>query len=89
MKVACGVYRHYKGSLYTVLMQATHSETQEDMVVYLSQETQKVWVRPAKMFSELIELNGRRIRRFALYPSEASRAQVEAGLAELKPVNNA
>ena len=80
MKVARGVYRHYKGGLYTVLMQAQHSETQEEMVVYLAQETQQVWVRPAKMFQELVELNGRRVKRFALYPSDASRAQIEAGI---------
>ena len=31
-----GRYRHFKGNEYEVLFCARHSETQEEMVVYLS-----------------------------------------------------
>ncbi|MEK7019863.1 MULTISPECIES: DUF1653 domain-containing protein [Bacillus] len=49
------LYRHYKGGLYRTLSEvAYHSETEEEMVVYISVETGKVWVRPSKMFHELV-----------------------------------
>jgi len=34
MEIQKGIYRHYKGNLYEVLMTAQHSETEEWMVVY-------------------------------------------------------
>ena len=49
------VYRHFKGGLYQVIGRATHTETLEDMVVYKSLETGKMWVRPAEMFFGYIE----------------------------------
>jgi hypothetical protein len=36
MKVAAGIWRHYKGGLYQVLGVGAHSETDERMVVYVS-----------------------------------------------------
>lgn len=36
MKIAAGIWRHYKGGLYQVLGVAAHSETEERMVVYVS-----------------------------------------------------
>lgn len=66
-KVNPGKYQHYKGNKYLVLCTAKHSETLEEMVVYVSlyenQESQ-VWVRPAKMFSETVEYKGKIIPRF-------------------------
>lgn len=61
------LYRHYKGGLYRVLVDpAFHSETQEEMVVYMSVKNGKVWVRPSKMFHELVDLpNGQVVQRFA------------------------
>lgn len=54
-----GVYRHFKGSdkLYKVLGVATHSETLEDMVIYLAlygKEIGKIYVRPLEMFLEKV-----------------------------------
>jgi hypothetical protein len=60
------LYRHYKGGLYRVLHEpAFHSETEEELTVYMSVESGRVWVRPSKMFHELIPLNnGMVVERF-------------------------
>ncbi|MBQ3208000.1 MAG: DUF1653 domain-containing protein [Bacteroidales bacterium] len=58
-------YRHFKGNIYKVLNIAMHSETLEEMVVYQAMYGEKsIWVRPKAMFEELIEKDGRSIRRF-------------------------
>jgi hypothetical protein len=64
--IAPGVYRHFKGGLYRVLHTATHSETEEPMVVYVSMENpDRVWVRPLAMWSEEVEApGGERVPRF-------------------------
>lgn len=63
-----GVYRHSKtGNLYKVLGIALHSETQEKLVVYqalYANPTSALWVRPLKMFVELVEINGKKVPRF-------------------------
>ena len=58
-------YRHFKGNIYKVLHVARHSETLEDMVVYQAMYGDRgIWVRPKAMFDEVIERDGRKIRRF-------------------------
>ncbi|MGI6031689.1 MAG: DUF1653 domain-containing protein [Eubacteriales bacterium] len=60
-----GRYRHFKGGEYEVLCVARHSETEEPMVVYRALYGEgQVWVRPLTMWSEVVEWNGERIRRF-------------------------
>ena len=61
-----GLYRHYKGNDYRVLGIARHSETLAPMVIYeeLYGEGGQ-WVRPAVMFMETVEVEGKRVRRFA------------------------
>jgi len=60
-----GKYRHYKGNDYRVLSMATHSETLEPMVVYQALYGERgIWVRPASMWSELVEVNGVQVERF-------------------------
>ena len=60
-----GRYRHFKGNLYEVLDIARHSETQEDYVVYRAlYGDHGLWVRPAAMFGEIIERDGRHFARF-------------------------
>ena len=61
-----GLYRHYKGNDYRVINLARHSETQEVLVVYQALYGERgLWVRPAKMFSETVEIAGKTVARFA------------------------
>ena len=54
-----GIYQHYKGQLYQVLHVATHSESQEKLVVYQClYGDYSIWVRPLDMFKERITLDG-------------------------------
>lgn len=61
-----GIYRHYKGNDYEVLGVATHSETEEELVVYRSlYGSYRLNVRPRKMFLEDVsvgEYSGPRFR---------------------------
>jgi len=60
-----GRYRHFKGKEYRVLCVATHSETQELMVVYEALYGDRgIWVRPAGMWNEIVERDGVKYRRF-------------------------
>lgn len=60
-----GRYRHYKGNEYQVLGLARHSETLEPLVVYQALYGERgLWVRPAAMWVETVEVNGRRVPRF-------------------------
>jgi len=63
--ITTGRYRHYKGNEYTVLGVARHSETLEELVVYRQEYGERgLWVRPAVMFAETVEINGRNVPRF-------------------------
>ena len=60
-----GKYRHYKGNEYLVVDIATHSETEEEMVVYKALYGDgKLWVRPLSMWNEKVEVNGKEVLRF-------------------------
>ena len=64
--IAPGRYRHYKGKEYTVLGVARHSETLEELVVYRQEYGDRgLWVRPAAMFAETVEVDGLTVPRFA------------------------
>jgi len=66
MEIQKGIYKHYKGNEYEVLMVARHSETEEPMVVYRAlYGDYGVWVRPYEMFIEKVEVNGELVDRFA------------------------
>ena len=59
------MFRHFKGNLYRLEEFAKDSETLEEMVVYRAlYGDEGLWVRPAKMFFETIERDGKRIKRF-------------------------
>jgi len=60
-----GRYRHFKGNEYRLLYVARHSETEELMVVYQALYGERgIWVRPAKMWDETIERDGKTFKRF-------------------------
>ncbi|MBD9253263.1 DUF1653 domain-containing protein [bacterium] len=60
-----GRYRHFKGKEYEVLGVARHSETQEELVVYRALYSDfGLWVRPARMWNETVERDGKTFRRF-------------------------
>ncbi|WP_353816314.1 DUF1653 domain-containing protein [Agromyces sp. SYSU T00266] len=63
--ISPGVYEHYKGAHYEVLALARHSETEEWVVVYRQLYGDRgVWVRPAEMFAEQVEVDGGLVARF-------------------------
>ncbi len=60
-----GKYRHFKGNEYEVISVARHSETMEAMVVYRAlYGDHGIWVRPADMWNETIERDGKTYQRF-------------------------
>lgn len=61
-----GLYRHYKGNPYRVHHLALHTETNEWMVVYEAlYGSGGMFVRPAAMFVETVQVGGNRVPRFA------------------------
>lgn len=55
-----GVYRHYKGKLYLVIGSARHTETEEELVIYvplyeLPGAGLPLQARPRKMWDEMVE----------------------------------
>ena len=64
-----GLYRHYKGGLYSVLSVALHTETQEEMVVYKTSNG-TLCVRPRAMFEESVTLDSQSMPRFSFLKSE-------------------
>ena len=65
MDIKVGKYRHYKGNLYEVIGVANHSETLEKMVVYRALYGEReLWVRPASMWNEEVNLGDKSVLRF-------------------------
>jgi len=66
--IPIGRYRHFKGKEYEVIAIARHSETSEPMVIYKALYGEGgIWVRPANMWNETVERDGKiyRKRRFS------------------------
>lgn len=77
MKLQLGKYKHYKGKDYEVIGVAKHSETLEELVIYKAlyqnapseslwrtKEGENLWVRPLKMFTEILVVDGKEVKRF-------------------------
>lgn len=64
-EIKLGTYRHFKGNMYEVIAIATHSESLEPMVVYRALYGDGgTWVRPASMWNETVEREGKTVKRF-------------------------
>lgn len=59
-----GLYRHFKGMEVEVIGIGKHSESLEEMVLYRELKDNSLWVRPAGMFLETIERDGKKFPRF-------------------------
>jgi hypothetical protein len=65
MSLKPGIYKHYKGNLYEVSGVATHSETEEKLVVYRPLYGERgLWVRPLEMFDGTVTVDGTVLKRF-------------------------
>ncbi len=63
--IPLGRYQHFKGNFYDVIDIALHSETQDEQVIYRALYGEKgLWVRPLQMFDEVIERDGKTLKRF-------------------------
>lgn len=47
------VYKHFKGDLYVIIDIATHTETDETLVIYGREH--KTWARPLRMFMSEVD----------------------------------
>ena len=60
-----GRYRHFKGNEYEVIGIARHSEDESPMVVYCAlYGAGGLWCRPASMWNETVERDGKTYKRF-------------------------
>ncbi|MGN1443602.1 MAG: DUF1653 domain-containing protein [Acutalibacteraceae bacterium] len=60
-----GKYRHFKGNEYEVIGVGKHSETLEEYVIYRALYGEGgLWVRPASMWNETVERDGKTYKRF-------------------------
>ena len=64
-EIKLGKYRHFKGNEYEVIGIARHSEDLSPMVVYrVLYGEGGLWVRPAHMWNETVERDGKVFPRF-------------------------
>lgn len=64
-EVQIGVYRHFKGGLYQVICLGHDSESNEEIVVYRNlYGSFGAWVRSRKMFTQVVDAEGKSVPRF-------------------------
>lgn len=63
-------YKHYKGGIYEVVSMATHTETQEAMVVYTSLLFGTLYVRPLEIWNQDAPDEDDNVTRFELIELE-------------------
>ncbi|MGQ0708279.1 MAG: DUF1653 domain-containing protein [Rhodoferax sp.] len=64
--IPTGTWRHYKGGRYEVQGVVRHSETLEPLVLYRALYGEGgLWVRPAAMFTQTVQVDGVEQPRFA------------------------
>lgn len=57
-------YRHYKGGLYELVCEATQESDLSPVIVYRASDG-SIWCRPRAVFFEEVEVDGKRVPRFA------------------------
>lgn len=81
MSIKPGKYTHYKGTQYEVITTALHSETHEELVVYRKLYGDGgIWARPATMWNELVEHEGRMVKRFVNYDEQLLVSETQTGI---------
>ncbi|MBO7096060.1 MAG: DUF1653 domain-containing protein [Lachnospiraceae bacterium] len=74
------LYRHFKGGLYRIVTIAQHTETQEGLVIYRSEDDpSKVWARPVTLFCSPVD----RVK----YPDAAQEMRFEKVTGDGRPVS--
>ncbi len=64
-EIKTGKYRHFKGGEYEVIGVANHTENLERLVIYRAlYGEERLWARPASMWLEKVEYNGKTVPRF-------------------------
>lgn len=65
------VVKHYKGGTYTIVGSAKHTETEDELVLYVNTgDASKVWARPYSMFFDDVEVEGKIQKRFEVVKHE-------------------
>jgi molecular chaperone GrpE len=66
-----GIYRHYKGNEYRILMTAMNSDTKEETIIYQDvSRPEKIWTRPKTEFLSTVEVAGETKSRFEFLSEE-------------------
>lgn len=61
-----GTYMHYKGNRYEIVAVGKHTESGETLVVYRALYGDgSIWIRPADMFLETVQVAGVEVPRFS------------------------
>jgi hypothetical protein len=76
MEIKPGFYQHYTGRVYLVIGVASHTETQEELVVHYSLDG--IWAIPLELFNESVWHEGNSFPRFRFIGTDHS--EVEAYL---------
>jgi hypothetical protein len=59
-------YKHFKGAVYEIVGVATHTETEEGMVIYRDVQTERMFARPLSSFLRAAVLDEEEVPRFVL-----------------------
>lgn len=62
------IYKHFKGNFYKVIAIARDHETGKENVVYHSNMTDIIWVRPLDDWLKDVRVSGKTLTRFEYIP---------------------